>query len=61
MTAGAALLVEPAPEPLADALTGLLADPALRERLRAAGLARAAAVLLGAHGARDAGGLPGGG
>ena len=43
VTAGAALLVEPAPEPLADALAGLLADPALRERLRAAGLARAAA------------------
>jgi glycosyltransferase involved in cell wall biosynthesis len=42
VTAGAALLVDPAPEPLADALARLLAEPALRERLRAAGLARAA-------------------
>jgi glycosyltransferase involved in cell wall biosynthesis len=42
VTAGAALLVEPTPEPLADGLGQLLADPALRERLRAAGLARAA-------------------
>lgn len=42
ITGGAALLVEPAAEPLADALERLLADPALRERLRAAGLARAA-------------------
>jgi glycosyltransferase involved in cell wall biosynthesis len=42
VTAGAALHVAPAPEPLADALGQVLADPALRERLRAAGLARAA-------------------
>ena len=42
VTAGAALLVDPAPQPLADALERLLADPALRERLRLAGLARAA-------------------
>jgi glycosyltransferase involved in cell wall biosynthesis len=42
VTAGAALLVEPAAGPLADALAEVLADPALRERLRAAGLARAA-------------------
>lgn len=37
----AALLVEPEPEPLADALGTVLADPALRTRLREAGLARA--------------------
>jgi glycosyltransferase involved in cell wall biosynthesis len=43
LTAGAALLVEPRAEPLADALGRLLADGALRARLRAAGLARAAA------------------
>lgn len=43
VTGGAALLVDPAPLPLAGALERLLADPALRERLRAAGLARAAA------------------
>jgi glycosyltransferase involved in cell wall biosynthesis len=42
VTAGAARLVEPAPEPFADALGELLADAALRERLRTAGLARAA-------------------
>jgi alpha-1,3-rhamnosyl/mannosyltransferase len=42
VTAGAALLVEPEPMPLATALERLLADPTLRERLRAAGLARAA-------------------
>lgn len=42
VTAGAALLVEPAVGPLAEALEQLLADAALRERLRAAGLARAA-------------------
>jgi glycosyltransferase involved in cell wall biosynthesis len=42
VTGGAALLTEPAVEPLADALGELLADPATRERLRAAGLARAA-------------------
>jgi len=42
VTAGAALLVDPAPAPLAAALARLLAEPALRERLRAAGLARAA-------------------
>jgi glycosyltransferase involved in cell wall biosynthesis len=42
VTAGAALLVEPAPGPLAAALEQILADSALRERLRAAGLARAA-------------------
>ena len=39
----AALLVEPAAEPLADALGTLLADAGLRDRLRAAGLRRAAA------------------
>jgi glycosyltransferase involved in cell wall biosynthesis len=43
LTAGAALLVEPRAEPLADALGQMLADGGLRERLRAAGLARAAA------------------
>jgi glycosyltransferase involved in cell wall biosynthesis len=42
VTAGAALLVDPAPGPLAEALERLLAEPALRERLRLAGLARAA-------------------
>jgi glycosyltransferase involved in cell wall biosynthesis len=42
VTAGAALLVDPAPGPLAEALERLLADAALRERLRLAGLARAA-------------------
>jgi glycosyltransferase involved in cell wall biosynthesis len=42
VTAGAALLVEPAPDPLAAGLERLLADAGLRERLRAAGLARAA-------------------
>jgi glycosyltransferase involved in cell wall biosynthesis len=42
VTAGAALLVDPAPGPLAEALERLLADPGLRERLRLAGLARAA-------------------
>src|SRR5262249_17809867 len=42
VTAGAALLVDPAPGPLADALEQLLADTVLRERLRMAGLARAA-------------------
>jgi glycosyltransferase involved in cell wall biosynthesis len=42
VTAGAALLVEPEPAPLAAAIERLLAEPALRERLRAAGLARAA-------------------
>jgi glycosyltransferase involved in cell wall biosynthesis len=41
VTGGAALLVEPAPEPLAEALGQLLADAALRARLREAGLARA--------------------
>jgi glycosyltransferase involved in cell wall biosynthesis len=43
VTAGAALLVEPEAAPLAEALERLLADRTLRERLRAAGLARAAA------------------
>ena len=43
VTGGAALLVDPSPGPLADALGRLLADPLLRERLREAGLARAAA------------------
>jgi glycosyltransferase involved in cell wall biosynthesis len=43
VTGGAALLVDPAPAPLADALERVLAEPALRERLRADGLARAAA------------------
>ena len=42
VTGGAALLVDPTPKPLAEALGRLLADPALRERLREAGLARAA-------------------
>jgi glycosyltransferase involved in cell wall biosynthesis len=42
VTAGAALHVAPTAEPLAEALGQVLADPALRERLRAAGLARAA-------------------
>jgi glycosyltransferase involved in cell wall biosynthesis len=42
VTAGAALLVEPTPRPLAAALEQLLTDPALRERLRQAGLGRAA-------------------
>jgi glycosyltransferase involved in cell wall biosynthesis len=42
VTAGAALLVEPEAAPLAAAIGRLLTDPALRERLRAAGLARAA-------------------
>jgi alpha-1,3-rhamnosyl/mannosyltransferase len=42
VTAGAALLAEPAAEPMAEALGQLLGDPALRERLRTAGLARAA-------------------
>jgi glycosyltransferase involved in cell wall biosynthesis len=42
VTGGAALLVEPEASPLAEALGSLLADRALRERLRAAGLARAA-------------------
>jgi glycosyltransferase involved in cell wall biosynthesis len=43
VTGGAALLVEPDPAPLADALERILVEPALRERLSAAGLARAAA------------------
>ncbi len=42
VTAGAALHVDPTPEPLAEALGQVLADAALRDRLRAAGLARAA-------------------
>ena len=42
VTAGAALLTDPAPQPLADALEQILSDPPLRERLRAAGLARSA-------------------
>jgi glycosyltransferase involved in cell wall biosynthesis len=42
VTAGAALLAEPTPPALAEALAQLIADGALRERLRAAGLARAA-------------------
>ena len=42
VTAGAALLVDPGPGPLAEALERLLTEPALRERLRLAGLARAA-------------------
>src|SRR5262245_7548640 len=42
VTGGAALLVEPAPAAIAEALERLLAEPALRERLRQAGLARAA-------------------
>jgi glycosyltransferase involved in cell wall biosynthesis len=41
VTAGAALLVEPSPAPLAEALGQVLADAALRARLREAGLARA--------------------
>jgi glycosyltransferase involved in cell wall biosynthesis len=43
VTAGAALLVEPQAAPLADALGAVLGDPSLRARLRAAGVARAAA------------------
>jgi glycosyltransferase involved in cell wall biosynthesis len=39
---GAARLVEPEPEALRDALTTLLGDHGERERLRAAGLTRAA-------------------
>jgi glycosyltransferase involved in cell wall biosynthesis len=42
ITAGAALLAEPEPEAFADALGQLVGDAAVRERLRAAGLARAA-------------------
>jgi glycosyltransferase involved in cell wall biosynthesis len=42
VTGGAALLVDPTPRPLAEALEQLLTDPALRERLRQAGLVRAA-------------------
>ena len=42
VTGGAALHVDPTPEPLAEALGQVLADAALRDRLRAAGLARAA-------------------
>jgi glycosyltransferase involved in cell wall biosynthesis len=41
VTAGAALLVEPAAAPLAEALGQVLADAALRARMREAGLARA--------------------
>ena len=37
---GAARLVAPQPEPLEQALTGLLGDAAERERLRVAGLER---------------------
>jgi glycosyltransferase involved in cell wall biosynthesis len=43
ITAGAALLAAPEPAPFAEALGTVLGDPALRERLRGAGLARAAA------------------
>jgi glycosyltransferase involved in cell wall biosynthesis len=43
ITAGAALLAEPEPEAFAEALGELVGDAALRERLRSAGLARAAA------------------
>lgn len=39
----AGLLVEPTPHPLAEALARLIADPALRERLRALGIERARA------------------
>jgi glycosyltransferase involved in cell wall biosynthesis len=42
VTGGAAILVDPAPDAFAEALERLLAEPALRERLRLAGLARAA-------------------
>ncbi len=42
VTGGAALLVEPTAAALADGLGRVLSDEALRERLRAAGLARAA-------------------
>jgi glycosyltransferase involved in cell wall biosynthesis len=43
VTGGAALLTEPEPAALAEALGRLLAEPGLRERLREAGLVRAAA------------------
>ncbi len=43
VTGGAALLVEPAPDPLAEGLARILADADLRARLREAGLRRAAA------------------
>lgn len=43
VTAGAALLVDPDPPALAEALGQVLADPGLRARLREAGLARARA------------------
>jgi len=43
VTGGAAVLVEPEVAPLAEALGTVLGDAALRERLREAGLARAAA------------------
>ena len=49
---GAARLVAPDGEAVRDALLALLGDAAERERLRAAGRARAAAVQLGRHGAR---------
>jgi glycosyltransferase involved in cell wall biosynthesis len=42
VTAGAALLVDPTPGPLAEGIERLLAEPTLRERLRLAGLTRAA-------------------
>ncbi|HEX2500115.1 MAG TPA: glycosyltransferase family 1 protein [Methylomirabilota bacterium] len=42
VTGGAALLVDPAPRAFAEALERLLTEPALRERLRLAGRARAA-------------------
>jgi len=43
VTAGAALLVDPRPAPLAEALGTILGDPGLQARLREAGLTRAAA------------------
>jgi glycosyltransferase involved in cell wall biosynthesis len=43
----AALLVEPEPEAFADALERVTSDDALRERLRAAGLERAAQLSWG--------------
>jgi glycosyltransferase involved in cell wall biosynthesis len=50
--AGAARLVAPEPEAVREALTGLLADGAERERLRRAGIARAAELTWASTAAR---------